>query len=58
MKNMSTKINLTKLLNRQEFQYDPAFPTDASYLPLFKDRTSQEEAYAFEMEDKDDNKED
>ena len=47
---MSTKINLTRLLNKQKFKYDPAFPTDAAYLPISKDRTSQEEAYAFELE--------
>lgn len=44
------KVNLTKLLNKQDFQYDPTFPTSASYLPVSKDRTSQEEAYAFELE--------
>ena len=47
------KVNLTKLLSKREFQYNPDFPTDASYLFITKDKTSQEEAYAFELEEPD-----
>lgn len=46
---MGVKINLTRLLARMVFIKLETPTTDASYLPLSKDRTSQEDAYAFEL---------
>lgn len=44
-------INLTKLLERKEFPFNAEFPTDGSYLATSKDRTSQEQPYAFELKE-------
>ena len=49
---MSTKINLTRLLTRKKFDIPIIPSTSASYLPLSKDRTSQDIAYSFELEGK------
>ena len=46
------KINLTRLLEVMLTPGRPLIPTtDASYLPISKDRTSPHRVYGFELED-------
>lgn len=48
---MKIKVNLTKLLAKMKISKPEIPTTDASYLPLSKDKASKEDAYSFELED-------